>query len=197
MSRRHHAIVALLSLPAVAALSAGCSDPEKAPTQVIFTGQLERAADTNCQDTGTLFDVGDFGNPAGEPPVPTNPIKDGQAWDQGTVSVSCSVTPAGAGEFNVAGSLVLDGATGGTFRIDGTFKTTGEQTGIHAIFAKRLGGNAYEQKDRTCVVRYTTQYQGVAAGRVWGEITCPNAENSSAQTTCKAVAEFKFENCDQ
>ena len=194
---RRHAIVALVSLSASALFGAGCSDDEKAPSQVIFDGTLERGAGTNCQDVGHLFTVGDFGNPALTPKVPSQAIKDGQAHEQGTVSVSCSVVPAGADEFDVDGSIVMSGATGGTFRIHGKFKTTGEQTGINAVFASRVSGNSYEQRDGGCTVRYTTPFQGVAGGRVWGEVVCPMAENSSAQTTCKATAQFRFENCNQ
>ena len=55
----------------------------------------------------------------------------------------------------------------------------------------------YEQTDHACTVRYTTSFQGVAPGRVWGEITCPKAENAGAQTSCAATAKFRLENCTQ
>src|SRR5262249_23736450 len=151
----------------------------------------------DCQDEGPLFDIGDFGNQNTDPKVPSRAIKDGEPYGQGAVSVSCSVTPAGADEFNVAGSIDLSGATGGFFRIDGKFKTTGEQQGIHAKFASRRTTNQYDSLGNGCVVRYSTSFQGVAAGRVWGEIDCPKAENLGAQKACKGVAEFRFENCDQ
>jgi hypothetical protein len=51
--------------------------------------------------------------------------------------------------------------------------------------------------DGGCSLVYTTNYQGVAAGRVWGEITCPKVTNSGAGVACQAVAQFRFENCDQ
>lgn len=197
MLRRHHAIVVTLCLPVLGSLGAGCGDEEKATPQAVFYGRLERGTGNNCRDTGDLFTVGDFGNPAAEPKVPAKPVKDGEPWPQGTASVSCSVTPAGADEFNVAGAVALSGATGGLFRIDGKFKATGEQTNINAVFTNRRTGNTYEQRDRGCIVRYTTGYQGVAAGRVWGEITCPKAENAGAETSCEAIAQFRFENCGQ
>lgn len=197
MPRRHHAIVVSLCLPVVGLLVAGCEEEKKATPQVIFDGRLERGTGNNCADVGHLFTVGDFGNQARDPKVPAAPVKDGEAHDQGVVSVSCSVTAASADEFDVAGSVVLSGATGGLFRIDGKFKATGEQTGIHAIFSSRRSGNSYEQRDRQCTVRYTTAFQGVAAGRVWGEIECPKVENPGAQTECEAIAQFRFENCSQ
>ena len=197
MFRRQHAIVVSLCLPVLGLLGAGCGEEEKATPQIIFEGRLTSGTGNNCKDFGELFLVGDFGNQASEPKIASKPVKDGEPWEQGTASVSCSVTPAGGDEFNVAGSVFLSGAEGGLFRVDGKFKATGEQTGIHAIFSSRRSGNTYEQLDRQCIVRYTTQFQGVAAGRVWGEITCPKAENSGAQTECEAIAQFRFENCAQ
>ena len=195
MSRRQHAIVATLCLPVIGLLSAGCEDEQKGTPQVIFDGELQRGSGNDCKDSGRIFQIGEFGTPALE--QASKPIKDGEGLEQGTVSVACSVTSAGADEFDVAGSVNLDGATGGFFSIKGKFKATGEQTGIHAIFSSRRSGNSYEQKDSACIVRYTTSNQGVAAGRVWGEITCPKAENTNAQTSCEAIAQFRFENCVQ
>jgi hypothetical protein len=194
MIRRTHALVLAAAVPAIAVLGA-CEDDEKATPQVVFAGTIEGGAE--CQDSGNLFTIGDFGNLALQPPQPSRPIKDGEAYQQGGVAVDCSVTPAGANEFNVVASVVLSGATGGTFRVDGKFRTEGEQTGIHAIFAVRRSGNTYEEVDRQCTVRYTTQFQGVASGRVWGEITCLKAENTNAQRVCKVTAQFRFENCAQ
>ncbi len=197
MFRRHHAIVALVSIPALTALCAGCEEETKATPQVIFDGRLERGTGNDCSDVGKLFSVGDFGNQATEPKVPSKAVKDGDSFEQGAVSISCSVSPVGADEFQVVATLDLSGATGGLFKVDGKFKATGEQTGIRATFSSRLSTNKYEQADRQCIVRYTTPFQGVAAGRVWGEITCPKAENVDAQKSCEAIAQFRFENCDQ
>src|SRR5262249_6598617 len=124
-------------------------------------------------------------------------IADGQDFEQGKVSVACSVTSAGNNSFNVTATVDLSGATGGLFRVDGVFSTTGDQNSIHATFSSRRTTNTYDEGDRKCVVRYTTPFEGVAAGRVWGEITCPNAVNSVAQKTCAATATFRFENCSQ
>lgn len=199
MFRRHHAIVATLSLSAVGLLNAACEDNERDPPQVIFEARLERGAPSNdCREVGPLFNVGDFGNQALDEgkKIPSAPVPDGQSFNGAPVAVSCTVSPAGTNEFNVAGSVLLSGAEGGLFRIDGKFTATGEQTGIHAIFSKRASGNSYDQIDRQCVVRYTG-VQGVAAGRVWGEIRCPKVENTGAQTSCEAIAQFRFENCGE
>ncbi len=197
MFRRNHAIVALLALPALTVLTAGCEDDKKATPQVIFSGRIQQGSGNDCRDTGSLMeDIGDFGNLALEPPVASKAVADGESAGQGSASVTCSVVAAGADEFDVSGSIALSGATGGFFRIDGKFKTSGEQTQVHVIVSNRKTANGYEQKDRACIVRYGTSFQGVAAGRVWGEVTCPKAENTSDPSrACELIAEFRFENC--
>jgi hypothetical protein len=195
---RRHAIALLVAIPVAVVTTPGCSSDTKATPQVVFDGSLQHGATTNdCREDGPLFTIGDFGNPSGTPPTPANPIPDGQPFAQGTVSVACSVTASGADQFNVTASVLLSGVPGGLFRIDGVFKTTGDQPSIHAQFANNLSTNNYDELDHNCTVRYTTPFQGVAAGRIWGSITCPKAENQGAQTACEADAEFRFENCEQ
>jgi hypothetical protein len=191
-------------MAAMALTAAGCEDEEKATPQVIFDGRLTNGSDNDCRDAREIFRIGDFGNPGATPKVPPKAVKNGEKgdvdpYDQGNVSVSCSVVPAGANEFDVSASLDLGGATGGFFRIDGRFKTTGEQANIRAQFSSRASANTYDQRDRGCIVRYTTSSHGVAAGRVWGEITCPKAENITTNDgrACEAGAQFRFENCAQ
>jgi hypothetical protein len=199
---RTRAIVLLLAVPTLAVLTAGCDDEEKATPQVIFEGETQRGTGNDCTDASPLFKVGDFGNQSRTPVLPSRAIADGQPnggtdiTDNNTVSVSCSVTPAGADEFDVSGSVALVGAGGGLFEIKGKFKTGGEQTGVDATFSSRRTGNKYVQKGG-CIVRYTTQFMGVAAGRVWGDLTCPRGENESAQKQCQMIAQFRFENCAQ
>ena len=102
MFRRQHAIVVSLCLLPIGLLAAGCGEDEKATPQVIFEGRLELGgAGNSCKDVGPLFNVGDFGNPAADEKVPSKPIKDGDAFEQGSVGVSCEVLPAGGDEFNV------------------------------------------------------------------------------------------------
>jgi hypothetical protein len=196
---RRHAITVFVAVPLLATVSltslVGCSDDNKATPQVIFDGSVEHGTGNDCREDGQLFKVGDFGNQDATPPQPAQSIPDGQAFSQGSVGVACSVTAAGADQFNVSATVTLSGATGGTFRIDGVFKTTGEQDNIHAFFSNQATVNSYDESDRKCVVQYTTPFQGVAAGRVWGQVTCPHAQNASAQTSCQAIANFRFENC--
>ncbi len=196
MSRRKPVLVALVGLAALPVMSAGCKD-EVLPPQAVFDSRLEAASTGNCKHSGGLFSVGAFANTALDPNATSSVVKDGDSFGQGTASVSCSVKAAGDG-FDVAASVALSGATGGLFRIEGKLKpnTTEDQSGVYAIFTGRLSNGNYEQKDRTCIVSFEGA-QGVAAGRVWGDIECPTAEDTTAKSTCRAVAEFRFENCDQ
>lgn len=207
-SARRHAIATLLSLTAAASLSAaGCSEDEKATPQAIFDGTLQRVGSgldpeiTDCPDTGPLFLLGAFGTPGlaeDDPNRASRPVKDGEADRQGTAQVICSVTPAGPDQFNVSASVTLSGALGGVFTLrQATVSTVGDQTGINAMFAKRTPPTNYSQADGGCTIRYTSAFQGVAPGRIWGEIECPAAVNAGAQTACKVVAQFRLENCDQ
>jgi hypothetical protein len=195
MFRRHLALVALCCVSTVGLLGA-CSEDTKATPQAIFEGNLTRGAGTNCQDSAALFTVGVFGEPALK--EGSQPKKDGDAQGQGKVAIACSVTGAGAGAFNVDATLNMTGPEGGLFHVDGKFTTTGVQQDIHAIFSSRATTNTYEQLDRKCTVTYDTTYEGVALGRVWGRIDCPNATLSGVpDTTCTASATFRFENCAQ
>jgi hypothetical protein len=208
MLRRHHLIVSALAVLTLPVFAAGCSDDEKATPQAVFDGRLANTGapldtaggEKNCGEAGALFSIGEFGNPAFDPPIPTKPVKDGDSTQQGGAGVTCSVTPAGENEFNVSASLNLTGATGGSFTIrQAKVKAVeGAANGVSAVFSKRSGaGIVYQQNDGGCSIRFTTQYQGVAAGRIWGEITCPKVTNATAQVACEATAQFRFENCDQ
>lgn len=129
-----------------------------------------------------------------EPSAPSQPIKDGEDFGGGPVTVACSVTPTGGGAFAVSGTVELAGPQGGSFHLTGDLAPTGEQSGVYARFASPAR-NVYEES--TCVVRYETPSQGVAQGRVWGEITCAKAADSATQKSCEAIAQFRFENCTQ
>jgi hypothetical protein len=196
MFRPHHAFAAFTSTALAMVLAAGCSDPEPATPRVTFDSNIAPGPNpsTACTESGTWFTIGDFGAP---PQTPVRPIEDGQPDQQGQVTVTCSVTPTGDG-FNVRATAALSGATGGTFLIEGLFREQGEQTGIRTTISKAGRSGAYRSDE--CIVRYTTEFQGVAAGRVWGELDCPQATPTSASTediTCQVKAQFRFENCIQ
>jgi hypothetical protein len=198
--------MSLAFVAGVVALSAnGCSDPEKAVSRVAFDSQIQPGTHkaTECGQTGTWFTIGSFGNPAlgrtdpanPESPLidPVVPIEDGAPDQQGTVAVSCSVTAEGEG-FHVAAHAELTGATGGAVTLQGHFNKAGDQPDITVALTKR--GVTFT--DAHCTAKFDTLLgHAVAAGRVWAQVDCPNAENPGAQQICGSHAQFRFENCAQ
>lgn len=193
--------VSLLVLgPMVAACTGGAASstepgngqPQVATPQAIFEGRLESGDGDGCKSVGPLFTVGAFAKP--QDGITAEPIKSGESFEQGTVSLTCSVAPSGASEHEVAGDLALSGESGGRFQIAGKLTSAGE-TGVRVVVTSGTTGETYEQAD--CTLSYSTGNQGVAVGRVWGEVVCPMAVSASNQTSCRLVAQFRFENCAQ
>lgn len=197
MFRVKHAIVSLFAVSAITVLGTACEDEATAKPQVIFDGTTRESGGKDCRDgSKTQFKVGDFGNPNAKPPIASTPVPTGGASGQGNADVACSVTAAGADTFNVSATVVLSGATGGLFTIEGQFKTTGDQTASVRMSGK-LSANSYRDTD-SCVVKFSEQNMGVAAGRVWGVVTCTNAINTAdPNRACGIEAQFRFENCVQ
>ncbi|MDB4935997.1 MAG: hypothetical protein JWP87_2969 [Labilithrix sp.] len=214
MFRRHHLSASLRSVRfasvvlvtgLVAASANGCSDPEQATPRVAFDSSVfpGKHPATGCGKTGTWFTIGNFGNPAlgrmnpadPESPLidPVVPIDDGAADQQGTVSISCSVAEDGDG-FQVKAHAELTGATGGAVTISGRFTKDGDQPDI--TVALTTHGETFT--DAHCTASFDkTLGHAVAAGRVWAQVVCPNAEYQSAQQICESKAQFRFENCAQ
>ncbi len=197
MSRGKHVVTTLtVALASTVLAGVGCSDPEPATPRVTLETELRIGSNTSqtCPQSGPLFTIGEFGT-LGDETRPTKPVDDGQPFGQGSVSVSCAVTAAGNGGFDVRASTTLTGATGGLFKIEGTFRPEGQQTGITATLSKQPFG-VFAGRD--CTVEYDlSQGQGVAAGRVWGTLVCPKAERSDTGSVCESRATFRFENCAQ
>lgn len=184
----------------VQVLVPACSSDAAATPRVTFESSIapgtHSAAD--CPETGVWLTIGSFGNPAagngpdGKPLDPVRPIDNGGSDQQGTATVTCSVTPEGDG-FHVAATAELSGATGGAFRIEGHMTAQGQQTNLDMSIS--ANGRTYSQKD--CTADYSQQLQTTASGRVWADFNCPNGEASSLQRTCAITGQFRFENCGQ
>ena len=135
-------------------------------------------------------------------------VNDGDNNEQGVgVHVSCSVTANSDGSFQVNALAALGNI--GSVTMTGKF-TTGhgdKQTGIRGVFQRGDGLGHFEESDCTATfestdANFNTKDQpnaGVAAGRVWATMVCPQAIDSShtSPLNCNAIAELKFENCSQ
>ena len=195
--RGKHALSSFAAALVTTAFAAsGCSDPEPATSRVTLETELRVGGNGTaaCPMTGPLFSIGTFGNPGLTPPEPVKPVEDGAADQQGTATIVCAVVASPQGGFDVRASAQLTGATGGLFRIEGNFKPEGAQNNIRVTLSKQPFG-VFEGTD--CTVTYVTEFQGVAAGRVWGQLDCPNANRQDTGASCQALAQFRFENCTQ
>lgn len=204
MFRRHHLLAIVSIALVVGAASVGCSDPAQATPRVTFDSQVTAGThpQTGCGKTGPWFTIGSFGNPQlghmnGDPAAPlidpVRPIDDGASDQQGTVSISCSVTGAGDG-FDVKATVQLTGATGGSVSMFGHVLATGDNPNVTVNLTK--GGETF--KSDACIVRYDTAAgQAVAAGRIWATVDCADANNSDASQLCASHVQIRLENCAQ
>jgi hypothetical protein len=201
MFRRQHAVVLGLATLLVSVAAQGCSSDTQATPRVTFDSTISAGSHktTDCLESGPWFKIGSFGNPGagtdpatGKPVDPVAPVENGGTYSQGTATVTCSVTPEADG-FHVAATANLDGATGGSFRIEGHMTAAGDQSNLDVSIASQ--GRTYSQKN--CTASYTTALQTTAAGRVWATLLCTDATNEQLQRVCKIDGEFRFENCGQ
>jgi hypothetical protein len=157
--------------------------------------------------TQKLFTIGVATSPAPQR------LRDGAtAADGSPVKVACSVVPASGGAFDVSLSASLASPSGGTVAIAsppgaGAVTTSGGQS-LHAVFTTVEVGT-YQETD--CTLSYT--YLGapvpdtpsIAAGRIWGHLSCPHAILQGGHTAgpdggfvaeeCDAEVDLLFENC--
>lgn len=195
-----HLVVVGLATLLLPVLVPACSSDSKANPRVTFESSISPAGHSaaDCPETGVWLKIGSFGNPAagngpdGKPLDPVHPVDNGGEDQQGTATVTCSVTPEGDG-FHVAATAELSGATGGAFRIEGHMTAQGNQTNLDMSISAQ--GRTYNQKD--CTATYDQQLQTTAGGRVWADFNCPNVENTALQRTCGITGQFRFENCGQ
>jgi hypothetical protein len=142
-------------------------------------------------------------------PKPTT-VADRATQGGALVFVTCTVSPF-AGGFHVQASATVQGLTGGRLTIAGDVDTSGGQ-GLSGSFDNVSDGTFSSAGG--CTVSYTgldppPVMPAVAAGRIWGHISCPfatksdqlvdNPDGSATKIprTCDAEADFLFENCGQ
>ena len=205
MFRRQHLLVSLSVALLAAVFGSGCEDDVQATPRVTFDSTISpgKHSSKECAQTGTWFTIGSFGNPAlgrvnpedPESPLkdPVRPVDDGGEDQQGKAAISCSVVEDGDG-FNVALSAELTGAPGGAMVMAGRVLRSIDSPNITLRLSRK--GETYGAT--TCVMTFNTGVgHGVAAGRVWGVVDCPDAEAPSLQRICATHAELRFENCAQ
>ncbi len=117
--------------------------------------------------------------------------------DRGT-SVSCTVTPAANGNFNVQLSFNVDGSAtndpSGQFGLTGLLSKTGGTVSINESNSVAGGGGL--QSD--CKVTIAPPMGLIAPRKIWGSFDCSNFrdERNIGDTGCHLYGRFLFENCD-
>jgi hypothetical protein len=134
--------------------------------------------------------IGSFGNP---PTTPAMPVDDQGSFGGGTAAVSCKVVPNATG-FDVQLQASLSGASGGSITVQGSVTASGMQTGLKVVTASST--DMFAQTD--CTMTYdSSPDMGVAAGRIWGVVTCVKGVDLAKSHTCEVTAQIRFENCTQ
>lgn len=207
MVRQSSAAFLLLSIGTLAIY--GCETTPAAPQVALeasLTAQSKKSPGYDpCPAVGgpgSWLQIGEFRGPTKEE---TSVVIDGEDQNSLRVALECSVAPA-AGGFDVDVLAELEGNEGGSVRIKGNFKPSGEQENITAIFQRGDFGNF---TGTACKVSYFApseatkddnggdlkSFRGVAPGRVWGFLSCDAVENPQSNKACRATTQFRFENC--
>ena len=184
-------VVAFGTVAVLAAAAVGCNDQTPRPPRVTLQSNLGPGAGGAAKGR-TFQNQADFVVIGGK----GRPVETGARWEGGAVDVECSVVPA-TNAFTVIGRAVLDGAgdKSGGVTIRGTFPADRSVPfTVTAQFSKSFAN--FSQQDCTVSYEPGTQ-QGVAAGRVWGVLSCPTMVDAQKNEECTGTATFKFENCVQ
>jgi hypothetical protein len=94
----------------------------------------------------------------------------------------------------VKATAQLTGATGGSVSMFGHVATSGESPNVTVNLTKL--GETF--KSDACIVTYdTVAGQAVAAGRIWANVDCADANNAQSQQLCTSHVQIRLENCAQ
>jgi hypothetical protein len=195
---RHAAWPALCS----AAFASACSS-KAAPADAYATATLQPGGAGMCS-IGFQSMIFEVGVATGMQP---NTIQNGGSQAGGQVSVSCTVHPDNGG-YDLALFVELHGQ--GAMQVNSTSPvTTSGGQGVIGSFTHAVGGTAQTYSASDCTIAFTYMQEPVpnstpiAAGRIWGHVSCPDAvgnssfvvDGGSQSNVCDAEADFLFENC--
>jgi hypothetical protein len=205
---RHAGWLALLG--ACATVSACSNNPAPVPQAFIAaTVGVGPMSDSRVCNFATLQQWLEVGTGVGSKTPDTQ--TDGSNQGGAKISVACTVSASGSG-FDIDLSVTQDGTQGGSVTITspgGTGAVTQSGgTGITGVFESATNGR-YRETDCTIAFTYmgqpvVTQGGPLAAGRIWGHISCPTAQVSgqtvmvdggTQDVQCDAEADFLFEQC--
>jgi hypothetical protein len=185
-----------------------CSTDAPQPSKGIVEADLVApgAGKGSCPNSGSWLQIGNFARP--DKPE-TAPIQDGQTQNAKSVQIVCSVKPAGD-KFDFTSDALLQGE--GSVNLSGVVSKTGTSK-VRAFFNRSDVGRFTQDDCDFEPYHPGGEYDGaekdaegkpkklpdVAAGRIWGKVTCNSATRSDQDPprVCLARVSFRFENCSQ
>jgi hypothetical protein len=191
------------AIAAAIVVAAGCSSAAPTPQTYIAVTLNPTGGKCPVNNTTPLISIGSMGTV----PANDNPTR---VADGGIVHVSCTVKGSSP-NFSVQVAAKSDSSVsgmGGTVEIsgEGIMSTHGSNTGganITGTFAGDVYGT-YAAQDCTLTYSYngTANIGGIAPGRLWAHVSCPDATNGAITVdangdpaTCDVEADVIFENC--
>jgi hypothetical protein len=199
-----------LAFLAAAVVTGACSSNSTPVPDAFVAATVGAGGNGNLCNIGTVTQWVDIGvDTSGKPTTQ----KDGSSQGKSSVSISCSVSTSGSG-FDLQLSAGDEGDTGGSLIItspsgQGVVTPSGG-SGLTGVFNN---GNFGAYRDTDCTLSFT--YMGtqvpdqppLAAGRIWGHISCPHAQTNGKpvmtadggvqNAQCDGEADFLFEQCTQ
>jgi hypothetical protein len=149
----------------------------------------------------------------GEPTQPEPQTYSNGQYQNGTVTIECRVDQSGS-QFNVQLFAEVDGPSGGSMSATGTVNPSTGQSSVSASFTSPSLGSTFAQTSN-CTLTFSYNNMSltgivsgspIADGRIWGHLSCPNAQQSGTQEstddggyterTCDAEVDFLFQNCN-
>jgi len=204
-----HVVWVALGAACVAATACSNNSPQSPDGFIAATmdvGAMSPATVCNFGSTQQWLDVGTA--TGGKPTT----VQDGAQNAGANVHVTCTVSAVNNG-FDVVLNITQEGLQGGSVTISspsGQGAVTASGGTVRASFES---GSLGDFTESDCMITYTYQGQSVpdsppiAAGRIWGHVSCPTAQNSgstvmlpdggSQPRQCDGEADFLFEQCGQ
>jgi hypothetical protein len=200
------------ALVTACAVSSACSSNSAPVEQTYISATVSQGTNgTLCHLVSTSWlNIGAF---EAAPAVPATQ-KNGSTLEGNPVKVSCTVATSGNG-FDIALSATEEGINGASLVITSPMgKGAVTQSGATGITGGFQSGTLGDYQASDCTIAFT--YGGsvvpdmppIAAGRIWGHLSCPHAQQLGMTTEnpdgggavsvqCDAEADFLFQECAQ
>ncbi len=191
--------------------ASACSNNPPPVARAFIAATVGVGAESNSQvcNLGTVETWLDVGTAVGGQDTPDTQANNSNE-SNANVTVQCTVSASGGG-FDIDLVVSQGGIMGGSVTITSPggmgAVTMAGGSGITAVFENQTMGR-YRETDCTIAFTYQTKpitsQTPIAAGRIWGHLSCPAAVDSeqtvmvdggTQSVQCDAEADFLFEQC--